>query len=502
MPLLAALAVALCTTMVLVTWSVMGGFLDMLLDSGRNLIGDVAITWPNSGFAYYDELGQMLQDDEMVQAWAPMIETFGLISLPDGRRETVMVKGIQGPSYARVTNYKDTLYWQPLDKPLRTDPHSEDWRLTHHDLWENRYEQGLSLTEPRIDRMGQLVADEPAVVLGIELSGFNIRKAGGWYMPGVPRKFNADGTEEAVDVFMPNSRITLTVLPLDDKGRNIDVTARAFPVANEFRTGLYDLDKNVVLIRLDALQNMLKLHEAQRVIKVDADMPGTELQPESFDQPGEVLTKDPARVTAVIVRAVDGFDAITLKARCREIYAKFEARHQGDVPAQTAIIMSTWEDQNRTMISAVKKETALVLTLFSFISLTAVMLIVVIFWVMVAEKTRDIGVIRALGASKTGIASIWLIYGLCIGLVGSAMGGILSYTIVTNINPIHEWMGNALGITIWDPSVYYFSSIPNQMDAFHAAIVLVGGVLASVVGAALPSLRAANLDPVRALRFE
>jgi lipoprotein-releasing system permease protein len=91
---------------------------------------------------------------------------------------------------------------------------------------------------------------------------------------------------------------------------------------------------------------------------------------------------------------------------------------------------------------------------------------------------------------------------MAIGIVGSAAGGVLAYVIVTNINPIHEWLGSALGIYIWDPSVYYFTEIPNKVEPGKAALVLIGGVVFSVFGALLPAIRAAWMDPVKALRFE
>ena len=65
-----------------------------------------------------------------------------------------------------------------------------------------------------------------------------------------------------------------------------------------------------------------------------------------------------------------------------------------------------------------------------------------------------------------------------------------------------EWLGRALGLVIWDPSVYYFSEIPSDIEPAKAAIVLTLGVLASVLGALAPALRAAWMDPVKALRFE
>jgi len=121
---------------------------------------------------------------------------------------------------------------------------------------------------------------------------------------------------------------------------------------------------------------------------------------------------------------------------------------------------------------------------------------------MVSDKTKDIGILRAVGASRAGVAWLFLRYGVTIGVVGAALGGLTAYAIVLNINPIHEWLGTALGIYVWDPSVYYFTQIPSEVDPAKAALVLAGGVVFSVLGALLPALKAANMDPVRALRFE
>lgn len=502
MPLLAALAVTLCTAMVLITWSVMGGFLEMLVGSGRTLIGDVSIEWPNIGFRHYDDLvARLEEDDSMVAGAAPVIDTFGVLTFSDDKTLTIKVRGVEPETFARVTTFADTIWWRPIDKPMPGDKHAEDWRLDNHDFFEQFLQDGLTLTEVDPDTGQQ----RPAVVLGIELSGRSARQPGGWYRAlGGVEKLPSGQTQVSTD-FFPQTSITLNVLPLDSKGHNIDFEAREFPVANEFHTGFFEVDNTVALVRLDALQDMLKMDAARRVIDDRSPINALTIDPDT-NEPilnAEPETRiEPARVTTVLVRAADGVDADTLKVYCEAVYAKFAADHEGDVPSIARIDIDTWEDKNRTLIAAVKKETALVLFIFSFISLTAVFLVLSIFWSMVSEKTRDVGVLRSIGASRMGVASVWLGYGAGIGIVGAVLGGLLAYVIVTNINPIHDWLGTALGLTIWDPRIYYFTSIPNRIDPLHATIVLLGGVLASVLGALIPSWRAAAMDPVRALRFE
>jgi lipoprotein-releasing system permease protein len=495
MPLLAVVAVMLCTSMVIVIWSVMGGFLNMLINTGRTLTGDVSIIWPTTGFRYYEDLIERLEKDPMVAAAAPMIETPGMIHLPDGRNEWVLIRGVEGKSYAAVTEYADILWWKPLDKPLPKDKLGEDPRLHGIDgtSWKQIYENGLKLerTNPATGEA------EPAAVLGIEVSRFNYRELGGFYTPRTRNVPQPDGSFKMLDLFLPRSgQVTLNVLPTDTTGKGVETATAIFPVANEFQSGLYETDKQVVLVRLDALQKMLRMHPYTAA--PEQEMSGEETFA-AAPETGPVHV--PGRVTHVLVRGKGSEEnSAELKARVWEIYDEFAAAHRGGVPLSPTIL--TWREMNGTFITAVEKETALVLVLFCFMSVVAVFLVLAIFWSMVAEKTKDIGILRAMGASRLGVAWVWVRYGLAIGVVGTLTGAAVAWAMVHNINPIHEWMGRAMNIQIWDPRIYYFIQIPNKVNPTHAAIVVVGFILSCAVGAAIPAGRAAFLHPVKALRFE
>lgn len=501
MPLMASCAVALCTIMVLVTWSVMGGFLNMLIDTGRTMAGDVRVSWSGAGFPYYEDLLTRLRADPEVAAAAPMIETFGMMSLPNGQVEGVALRGVEGESYASVTQYADILWWRPLDKPMRKDVRREDPRLAGNSLnkdgddlpWAEYYENGVSLTRP--DATGKAV---PAIVPGIEVTGLNDRVGGGVYKPQKLQTAKSDGTLDYLNVFPPRDpdmKFRITVLPLDSSGKPYDFNTRSFPVANEFHSGVYDLDKRIVLVNMAALQEMLRMQEGRRV---------SDVAPADGSDPPTVV--DPARVTDILVKghglARDTAKAAALRERVAEVYAGFAADHRGEVPPASMMLFSTWEDQNRTFINAVRNEISVLLFLFGLISLVSVFLVLAIFWSMVREKTQDIGVLRSIGAGRAGVAWLWVRYGLAIGVVGSALGIAGSYLVVLNINEIHDWLGANLNIVVWKPEVYYFSKIPNEVEPLHAAIVVVGGIVSCAVGAFVPALRAAWMNPVRALRNE
>ncbi len=507
MPLLAVAAVGLCSMQVLITWSIMGGFLRMFLEVGRNVEGDVRISWPTIGFAHYEDLIKRLEADPMVAAACPTIESFGMIGLPDDRLFGVRIRGID-ERYAKVSDFASALWWKPIETPLPKDKQREDPRLepSDKDFFTHLYDDGLRLTE-RDPATGR---ERPAAVLGIELSGFSLRQPEGWYAPaGLVRRRTSGGTEPWQDMsgFIVRHSVTINVLPMDRSGRNIGVTSRRLPVANEFRTGVFEFDKGVVMMNLGELQRMLKLDAAERVgppsgnaYEIDDEEAG-----EGGGRPATVGI-EPARVTDVFVKARPGVAPDQLRERCAAIYTEFSEAHGTEVPSARALLaargVATWEQSYGMFIAAVKKEIALVLGLLVFISFVAVVLILAIFWAMVSEKTRDVGILRAVGASRLGVAWLWLRYGLVLGVVGTVVGMVGSYAIVWNINPIHEWLGRVFGLTLWDPKVYYFSEIPRQVETSKAVVVVVGAVVFSVVGALIPAIRAAYFDPVKSLRFE
>lgn len=538
MPLMAALAVALCSAMVLITWSVMGGFLKMMLEAGRMQIGDVVISWPSRGFAHYDELVRRLEADQdhptdpLIVAASPMIETAAMITLPGGAIKPIRLRGVDPESYQRVTRYAQTLHWRPIEQPTRYDRFGEDYRLQpsttyplpvpspaadetnaqqvarvlrlrndeilrildRHGLsWGLIYDNGLSMTR-RNDDTGER---RPAIVLGIELSRQNERKRS-FYFSRRPFVLNEHGNATLQDVFLPaNGTVSVTFFPTSEKGTLVDSVTRVLPVANEFKTGIYEIDDNTALTRLDVVQAVLYMNEARRTVGG-----GIGVRPDGtpYVLPSTEIV-DPARVTSVLVLGVSADRLADIYERCRAIYADFAADHP-DVPRPEVMMIQTWEDLNRTFIDAVRNEMGLVLIVFTFISLTAVFLVWAIFWSMVSEKTKDIGILRALGASRRGIAGLWLSYAAAIGLTGICVGLLLAHVIVWNINAIQDTLGRTFNIQIWNPEVYYFIDIPSSVDPRSAVFVAAGGILACLLGALVPAIRASRMDPVRALRFE
>jgi lipoprotein-releasing system permease protein len=162
----------------------------------------------------------------------------------------------------------------------------------------------------------------------------------------------------------------------------------------------------------------------------------------------------------------------------------------------------TWRDKQGALLAAVQMETAILNILLFMIIAVAGFGILAIFFMIVVEKTRDIGVLKSLGASAGGVMGIFLAYGLSLGLVGSGAGMIGGLLFVRYINPIADGLGRLTGRPVFNPEIYYFYKIPTLVSPLTVASIVAGALGIAVLASVLPALRAASMHPVEALRYE
>ncbi len=532
-PLIAVGAVALCVALVTVVVSVMSGFLENLRNSGRTLMGDVVVSYPVQGIPWYQDLIADIERLPGAEAATPLVDTYGLVRMPypDGGNKdvvTAQVWAIEPDSFARVTEFDRTIWWKPADAAQALAMAPDDPRRA---LTGKEYGNAKAMRDAD--------TGAPGALLGMHVSVVNQRQRDGSYRPRVERWW------------MPSHEVTVTLVPISEKGQVSQSNSRVFKVVNEVMSGVFQVDRNRIFIPLKDGQELLRLDEAP-VVDTDAEPDAQGNLP--------VIGTSPARATQVLVRAKPGVTPRELRDQVTEAYAAFWGRKAADrsvrvrPPAPDYVTVQTWEERLRDIIAPVERERQMMRILFSLTYLVCAGLILAIFWSIVSEKTRDIGILRAVGAGRLGVLRIFLAYGLVIGAVGSLAGAGLGWLIIRNINDIHmalgedapawSWIAAYLlaalagtmalraliasrvlatllrsvaalvlagigtglylhkGFLMWDPAVYYFATIPSQMDWTNAVVTCIGATVFSVLGAAVPAARAADIDPVRALRYE
>jgi lipoprotein-releasing system permease protein len=261
-------------------------------------------------------------------------------------------------------------------------------------------------------------------------------------------------------LFLPGDDVKIT---FPTAGTPPKVGTDTFTVVDFYESKMNEYDSNFVFVPIAALERMRGMIDPQTGV---------------------------ASVNSIQIRLKPGANLEEVRDRLRQVF-----------PAELYAV-STWRDKQGPLLKAVDMEMAVLNILLFMIIAVAGFGILAIFFRIVVEKTRDIGILKSLGASAAGVAGIFLGYGLFLGLVGAGAGLALGLAITWNINRIRaavEWL---TGERVFDPSIYYFFKIPTIVDPYTISWIMAGAVAIAVVASVLPALRAARLHPVEALRHD
>jgi len=161
-----------------------------------------------------------------------------------------------------------------------------------------------------------------------------------------------------------------------------------------------------------------------------------------------------------------------------------------------------WRKRNETFFTVLEVERNVMFIILSLIVLVAALNIISGIMMLVKEKSRDIAILRTMGATKGAIMRVFLITGASIGVVGTLAGLVLGVVFCWNIESIRQLLQSVLGTKLMDPQVYYLTRLPARIDVAETAWIVAMALVLSVLATMYPSWRASRLDPVEALRYE
>ncbi len=529
-------AVLLCTAMVLIVMSVMGGFLDQLKFKARGLLGDIIVDNKSySGFPLYEEFIADIAQWPEIQIATPVLYSFGLLRFQDtAQTHTVRVVGVRLEEVYEVNAFKHGLYYEKYYPGTTTLAEQQqpvigvDLNAEPIELKDNKgevigrgarpllpppYEAALQKSwaagvrddETPPTEWTEICRDAniPIIVGEHEVDPLHPPALTGDPWPGliigrdIIAKRLADGTYKRYSMYPRGCIVTLTMIPTTGGGSVDTPIKQPFRYADDSRTGIYEIDSQHVYCDFALLQKLLHMDQAERV------------DPES----GAVVGTVPARCSQIQIKIHEsvGGRPVNVKAvaqRLQEHYLSYATNPRfklsiGDTQLVEYVEAMTWEESQSHIIAPVEKERQLVTILFAIISLVAAVLVLCILYMIVLQKTRDIGIIKAIGGSSGGVALIFISYGAAVGIVGSTLGTVLGYYFVRYINPFQDWLTRVNPAwQVWDRSVYSFDEIPHTVRGHDMIAVIVAAIAASTLGSLLAAWRAGAMQPVEALRHE
>jgi lipoprotein-releasing system permease protein len=161
----------------------------------------------------------------------------------------------------------------------------------------------------------------------------------------------------------------------------------------------------------------------------------------------------------------------------------------------------TWMDMNKNLFSALKLEKVAMFIILALIVLVAAFNIISTLIMVVMEKSKDIAILKSMGATSGGIMRIFMIEGLVIGLCGTALGTIIGLVAAINLERVVQFVEGLFKFKLLPASVYYIDKLPSKVEPGAILMIVLISLGISFIATIYPSWQASRLEPVDAIRY-
>ena len=230
---------------------------------------------------------------------------------------------------------------------------------------------------------------------------------------------------------------------------------KTFLVTSIFESGLADFDNNVAFINLETLEEFFNLNENDRKLEIYLNYP------QNIDYQKKIV--------------------------------------QDNFPNE---FIYSWSDMNSSLFSALKVERNVMFIILSLIIIVAAFNIISGLTILVKNKTRDIAILKSIGVLNKSIIKIFFLIGIIIGTSATIFGIILGVTFSMYVENLRQFLSSVFNISLFPEEIYFLSTMPSEINPSSIFIISLCSIIVTTIVSIFPALKAAKLDPIKALKYE